>query len=259
MSSLIQCVLAFCVPAVILAKYCDNKSFNWLYLKNAPSFKSIIGVILIYITSLPAMEWLIEWNAGLHLPQSMQSLEKVLRAWEESGESITTILLSAQGILNLIIGILVIGVVTGFSEELFFRGALQGIFTRANIRITLAVWLTAIIFSTMHFQFFGFVPRLIMGVFFGYLLVWSRSLWVPIFAHALNNSLVVYTAWTMGGENLELSNQNTSMFPENLILVLASVLTTVLILIFFRDFLFKSDKGYNKSWRRKQQPRVIER
>ena len=58
-----------------------------------------------------------------------------------------------------------------------------------------SVWIAAFVFSAMHFQFFGFIPRLLLGAFFGYLYIWSGSIWTSVFAHALNNSMVVITAW----------------------------------------------------------------
>jgi len=77
-----------------------------------------------------------------------------------------------------------------FGEELFFRSALQGLFSR-TMNVKLAVWIAAIIFSAIHFQFYGFVPRMLLGAFFGYLLAWSENLWLPILAHFANNVLAV--------------------------------------------------------------------
>jgi len=81
-------------------------------------------------------------------------------------------------------------VLPAIGEELYFRGSLQGILQQwKGIRIS--IWITAIIFSTIHFQFYGFVPRMLMGAFFGYLLFWSENMWLPIVAHFTNNVLAI--------------------------------------------------------------------
>ena len=256
-SSTVQCVLGFCLPALLLAKFSTGKnrdSLKWLHLSTPPTLKAIVGVVMIYIISMPAMEWLIEWNANLHLPESMASIETLFRKWESNAEESSKMLLETHGWLSVLAGVLVIGILTGFSEELFFRGGLQGIFVRGfkNDRGT-AIWLAAFVFSTMHFQFFGFIPRLLMGAFFGYLLVWTRSLWVPVFAHALNNSIVVITAAVTGEVSTSiLDSQHSGIDFGNSMVVIGSVLLTVIFLTIFKDIFFKS----NHRWQKSQLPPV---
>lgn len=249
--STLQCILAFCLPAFFLARYSSNNWEKWLYLTKAPSPKAVWGVIVVYVLSLPAMEWLIEWNQSIHFPESMSALEETLRNWEEANEAISAMLLDARGFFPVLFGVLVIGVFTGFSEELFFRGALQGILKRSNIGISSSIWIAAIIFSTMHFQFFGFLPRLLMGVFFGYLLVWTKSIWVPVFAHMLNNSMVVIISSLTGNTSQGLiDHNNTSLFLDNSFSIIGSVVFTALFLIVCRDTFFKS----KSQWQRSQLP-----
>jgi membrane protease YdiL (CAAX protease family) len=76
-------------------------------------------------------------------------------------------------------------------EEIFFRGVLQSLFERYLGNSHAAIWIAAAIFSFIHFQFYGFFPRLLLGAFFGYLYVWFRTIWVPIVAHFFNNG------WTL--------------------------------------------------------------
>ena len=256
-SSGLQCVLAFCIPAYLLSKFSSNNWKAWLKLSQPPKIKALVGVLIVYGLSMPAMEWLIEWNSNLHLPESMSGLERLFRGWEDASEATTKTLLDAHGFLPVLTGVLIIGVLTGFSEELFFRGGLQGIFTRSSLGTGTSVWLAAFIFSAMHFQFFGFLPRLLMGVFFGYLLVWTKSIWVPVFAHMLNNSTVVITAALTGDTTNNLMDAtNTDIYFGGSLYVIASVILTALYLMVCRDWTFKTHKTHRSIWQKSQLPPV---
>ena len=139
--------------------------------------------------------------------------------------------------MGVICLMLVLGCLTGFGEEIFFRGMLTRIFLDKPMNKHLAIWLGAIVFSFMHFQFFGFVPRVLMGALFGYMLVWSGSLWVPIIAHAINNSVVVLSTYALERGYLSQSLDvygTTQCMPW---LAIVSVAATV-ALIKYRKFFF---------------------
>ena len=130
-------------------------------------------------------------------------------------------------------------------EEFFFRGALMGIMRRGRANIHVVIWTVAIIFSAIHFQFFGFVPRMLLGAWFGYLLVWTRSLWVPVIAHALNNGAVTVFQWMdsnhyVDGSALEqLGVPADGQFPW---LALASTVATILSIVVAKRVFSKKNK-----------------
>ncbi|MCH5232176.1 MAG: CPBP family intramembrane metalloprotease [Muribaculaceae bacterium] len=256
-SSILQNVLAFCLPAIIVAKICTKAPVTWLRLNKPIDIRAFLGVVIVYIISMPAMDWLITWNAGVHFPDFLSGLEATFREWEDTSNEVSANLLSAHGFIPVLTGVLVIGVLTGFSEELFFRGALQDIFTDTKIGNALSVWIVAFIFSSFHFQFFGFVPRLLMGAFFGYLLVWTGSLWPGCFAHILNNSVIVILAGLNPG-NTNMS-ENISFFPSTSFMPLLSLGLTVLFFIFLKDFFFVEPNKKLTTWPRKQQPDLSEK
>ncbi|MDE6008066.1 MAG: CPBP family intramembrane metalloprotease [Muribaculaceae bacterium] len=245
-TSAIQCLLAFCFPAWFTARFCTPHPDKWLYLNRAPSFWSFLGVVIAFIIVIPALNWLVDWNQNLHLPESMKSVEETLRGWEDANSGIVEKMLSGASPLILTFAVLIVGLLTGFSEELFFRGGLQNILTRSNVAPWVAVWLTAFIFSALHFQFFGFIPRLFMGAFFGYLLIWSRNLWLPIFAHAFNNSIVVLTFNSGMLEQKEIFENvgiaQSDSFPW---IALSSFVLFLVFIYFFRTYL-TSRKGKQK-------------
>lgn len=189
--TVVQDVLVFILPALIAAIVVTRLPASFLTIDVKPRLKTTLLALCILVTAMPAMEVIIQLNENIHFPESLKPIEDMLRSMENQAADAVSNLIGANTIGGLIISVLIVGLLTGVAEELFFRGALQNLFFSTNIRKHLCVWLTAIIFSFMHFQFFGFVPRVLLGAYFGYLLWWTGSVWVPILAHALNNSMAV--------------------------------------------------------------------
>ena len=240
LSSLTQCVVAFCLPAWLTAKFASKRPWQFLGVSKVAPWRAFEGVMIVYLLALPAMNWLIEWNANIHLPEWASGFEATLRSWEESNAGVANKVLMSDSFWGMLAGVAIIGIATGFSEEVFFRGALQTIFKETGMKAWLAVWATAIIFSAIHFQFFGFIPRVLMGAFFGYLLVWTGSLWPGVFAHAFNNSIVVIGAWVWGDP--EATGMTEMMNPW---LAISSALATVIFFRYFRNYFFKTNSSVN--------------
>lgn len=232
--SALQALLAFALPSIVVAMLGSGSPLCTLSLDGKVGWRPILFAALTLIVAIPAMNQLVFWNENMHLPQSMAATEELFRKWEETSERLTQMLLSVKSVGGLISGVMVIGVITGFGEEMFFRAGLQRLLAQC-INRDAAIWVSAVVFSTMHFEFFGFVPRLLLGAFFGYLYVWSGSIWVAIFGHALNNSLVVISAWIAakwgvdGFDMLGVSEHGISA------LAIFSTLAVAAALIFFRN------------------------
>jgi len=150
----------------------------------------LLGMAAIVSVS-PLIDLLSIWNQGLHLPESMKAVEQWMINSEKAAEITTNQLLNTSNWGGFIMNILIIAIMAGIGEELLFRGILQKILINWTRNTHLGILCAAIIFSAIHFQFFGFFPRMILGMVLGYLYVWSKSIWVPIIAHALNNALTV--------------------------------------------------------------------
>jgi membrane protease YdiL (CAAX protease family) len=137
------------------------------------------------------MEFIIQWNQNIHLPAGFEDLENWMKSSEDTMSNLTRFLLNFQSPADFAIGLAVIAGMAALGEEIFFRGILQSLFERYIGNSHAAIWIAAAIFSFIHFQFYGFFPRLFLGAFFGYLYVWLRNIWVPILAHFFNNG------WTL--------------------------------------------------------------
>ena len=124
-----------------------------------------------------------------------------------------------------------IAILPAIGEEFLFRGVLQKLFCRLFKSDHLAIWLTAFIFSFFHFQFFGFVPRLILGLIFGYLFYWSGTLWLPVVAHFINNAVPTIQAYIEGYD--AFSSAPDSSLLQQVIWLPIPLLVSILILSYF--------------------------
>lgn len=194
-ATVIQDIVLFILPAIMTAMVVTRYPARLLEIDRVPPLKPTLLAIATLLAAIPAMDYIVNWNESLLLPESMAGVEQWMKQSEESAKQIVKLLMSGTSVGSLIISLLIIGVLAGLSEELFFRGTLQRLMTPSRGSAHVAVWVTAFIFSAIHLQFFGFFPRLLLGAYLGYLLVWTGSLWVPILIHVLNNSIVVLTEW----------------------------------------------------------------
>lgn len=180
-----QDLLVFVLPALITALLLTRLPADLLGLRSFPRWLPMLGWLGATLVAQPVVE-------GLnYLCQQLPWPDAVLQLEAAANESIVA-LLGAPTAMNIIISLLILSLLTGLSEELFFRGALQNIFRTRPMSTHLAVWLTAIIFSLMHFQPVGFIPRLLLGALFGYASVRTNSTWTAVCCHILNNALALF-------------------------------------------------------------------
>lgn len=229
-STILQDVLLFIFPAIATACVICRKPAELLSIMSTPNLKQVILVVAILFTAVPAMELVIRWNADIHFPEVLAGFEQTARNLEDKASALVTMMLSSNtSVMGLILNILIIGVLAGFSEELLFRGCFQRLLTTGGVNPHTAIWIVAIIFSLFHFQIFGFVPRLLLGAYFGYLLLWTRSVWTPILAHVLNNSIYVVSAWT-NIRNGNPADMDTTDIGNTPVMILLSIFFTAALL-----------------------------
>lgn len=206
-AQLMQSIGIFFVPPLVLASVWSRRPASWLKLTVAPSWRKGLLVVLTMWSAIPAINLIGEWNDGIQLPSSLAGLESALRAMENEAEVMTERLLVMESWLDLILTIGLVAIIPALGEELFFRATVQQLLQSTKAK-HLAVWLTAILFSFFHFQFFGFVPRMLLGAIMGYIMLWSGSLWYPVIAHFVNNATVVsfYFMEQRGWVSLDLEN-----------------------------------------------------
>ncbi|MDP9078629.1 MAG: CPBP family intramembrane metalloprotease [Bacteroidota bacterium] len=177
--------------SVLFAKVFTNNPDD--YIK--PSFRFpwllLVIVFVLMFVSNPLIELLSNINQKMVLPHWLQWM----RQSEDSAQKVMNAMLNMHGISDVIIDVLLVGLVTAIVEEFMFRGVIQTIFFRWTKNVHAAVWITAILFSAFHMEFFGFLPRLLLGVFFGYFVAWSGSIWTGVWAHFINNATDVVVTY----------------------------------------------------------------
>lgn len=238
MAQLVQSLLVFVVPA-LLAVWCwSRRPAEWLRLRAVGNGWVYAIVVVLMIVAQPGINMLATWNEGIRLPAFMSEIEQYFQDMEASARELTEMLAAAPTIGTMLLNLVVLAAVPAIGEELSFRGVLLGLIdgdTTLGARISpsrrthIAVWVVGIIFSLIHFQFYGFIPRMLLGVVLGYLLVWTGSLWVPMVAHFTNNALVVllYFAeehFAINSESLESFGTGTTSWAGWLSLLLSLLL-----------------------------------
>lgn len=160
---------------------------------------------LLIIISLPALSAVVAWNANAHFPAALHGFELWARGKEDEASELIKFLTQFTSLGRLLIGLVVIGVVPGVAEELVFRGVIQRNLVRWSGSRHVGVWLAAALFSAIHFQFFGFVPRFLLGLLLGYLYEWSGNILVPMAAHFTNNAFQLLLLYLAQGRHLPAS------------------------------------------------------
>ena len=187
---LVESIGMFVIPPFVFAYFCNEKPIVFLHLDKKVNWFHIILVVLFMLMIIPAINLISSLNQQLALPKAFAGIEAWMKTSEAQMAKLTEQLLNVHSLPALGFNILLIAMIPAFGEELFFRGAIQGVLgEKMNIRF--AIWISAIVFSAIHFQFYGFFPRMLMGAFFGYLLFWGENLWLPIVAHFTNNAIAI--------------------------------------------------------------------
>jgi uncharacterized protein len=231
----------FIIPPFIIALVIHGKPSEYLKYKKFPLVKVILLVIAIVYFADPLINWLTEANSKLSLPHWMNSVQTWMQETEDQADKITKAFLGIQSVSGLLVNLFVIGILPAVGEELLFRGIIQQLFKKLTNNAHAGIWISAALFSALHLQFFGFLPRMLLGAMFGYMLEWSGTLWLPIIAHFVNNAtaVVAYYLAERGIIGTDIEQIGTSSDGTSY-LVLISL---VFLFIFFRALYLNREKS----------------
>lgn len=223
---------ALLVPAVVGERVATY--FAPRRLGSGGSWKLAAAGLLILVL-LPALSVVIAWNAGAHFPAWAHEFAEWARLKEDQAQTLTRYLTDFTSTGRLLVGLLVIAVVPGIAEELVFRGVLQRNLVRLLGSRHAGVWAAALLFSAAHFEFFGFVPRLLLGLVLGYLYEWSGNILVPMAAHFTQNAFQLLLLYLAQGKHLPtVLNPDTNQALPWPVVLLSALLSVALLLLLHR-------------------------
>lgn len=246
-----QTLCVFVVPSLLAAYIWSHDALDWLYMKQGISWPLLLLIPVLMLLDAPFINLLSHLNEQIVLPDFLRALEDILKAQEEQAAQLTEAFLRVDTLWGLMGNVVLMAILPALGEELCFRGTCLGLIDpmrqhrmqrsgkslliRLSGRTHIAIWVTAIIFSLIHFQFYGFVPRMLLGALLGYLLCWTGSLWAPILAHFTNNALAVVT-YHMGNKGI-INAESIDQFGFGDTLwagILSLVLSAALLAVIYR-------------------------
>ncbi|PSL49387.1 hypothetical protein CLV51_101718 [Chitinophaga niastensis] len=177
-------IVAYFVPAALFAYLWQPYPMRYIGLKSAPKGLQIILALLAMYGALPLAGWLSEWNQTWPVPQAARDMQA-------QAEKLIGVMLQMPTLKDLFINLILVAIVPAIAEELFFRGILQRLLIRSTRKVWLSVFITAILFSAVHGELLGFLPRVVLGFALGAIYVISGNLWLSILAHIMNNGLQI--------------------------------------------------------------------
>lgn len=230
-SQTLSTIGAFLLPAIYFTKYIGQKPMLFLRANTPFSALHLLLAVLLFVVSSPLISWLVYMNESISLPASMAALEQKLRAAETTAAELTRAFTTTHSAGGLWLNLFIVALVPAVCEEFLFRGALMRFVMFCFKNRHVAVIFSAFLFSAFHGQFFGFIPRFVLGVFLGYVALGSGSIWPSVVAHFINNALATISAyyqWDLSGPEVFRSDY---VFPVY-INILSAVFSVGLVYVF---------------------------
>lgn len=221
-------IVGFLFSSILFLFVFGKKSVNGFWLKFTGSM--ILLTPIIVLLANPIIGITMEFNNWL-IPEGGW-LESIFKPMEEKAAITTEALLRMPDVGALLKNVLIIAIIPAVCEELVFRGVLQGQFAKVFKNVHVAIWVSAFIFSAIHLQFYGFIPRMLLGALLGYLLIWTGSIWAPILAHFTNNFMAILASYYVQ-HNTELTEEMFEQQTNTLSVTLIGLVLFTGILWYF--------------------------
>jgi membrane protease YdiL (CAAX protease family) len=209
----IQTISALCmffIPAFVTIWRLSPTPYSYMGFKTKSSFKSILlGMMIMGLTIILAVA-LATLNEMIPLTESLKASAK---AMEETYMKQVVVLSNMNGVADLIITLVVMALAPAIFEEVFFRAGFQNMMNRATGKTTLSIVITSLVFSAIHFSYYGFFARFALGMTLGYLFAYSKNIWIPILAHFLNNGIGVIQIYLLHIKGKKIEDNMDDKFP----------------------------------------------
>jgi len=231
----------FIIPPLLFAYLVSKNPVGYLTINRPPALVSAVLGVAVIIVILPFIHWTAGINEMLNLPEWMSGVESWMKSSEEQAKKFTELFLASNTIGGLMVNLLMIAILPAIGEEFLFRGVLLRLFREWTGNIHIAVIISAFLFSAIHLQFYGFLPRFILGLLLAYLFVWTGSIWVPVLVHFFNNGIAVVAAWLYERGSIGTSVDAIGESPQAFMII--SSLVMVVVLTFMIRYYENKKKG----------------
>ncbi|MFZ6051840.1 CPBP family intramembrane glutamic endopeptidase [Halocola ammonii] len=221
---------SFIVASILFVVMFSREAVDDFWSKRGSWMLLFVPIFMIF--TLSQIEWTIRLNEWL-IPEG-STLEGIFKPFEDRAADMTERMMNMPNVSDLLLNLLLFAALPAVGEELAFRGIVQSQMAKATKRIHLSIWITAFVFSAIHMQFYGFLPRMMLGAIFGYLLIWSGTIWAPILAHFTNNALAVITYYYIQHDPSFTDGQLESQAASPLITVISIVIFVGFLMLFTR-------------------------
>lgn len=227
----------FLIPALIFG-FTKGMGSDYLKLKTKTSLLMVVlGMATIFL-SAPLVNEIYNLNKMAN-PEWFGSFGKGFLESEKKNALLTGLFLFMPKAQDFMINIFVIALLPAIAEELFFRGVIQQLFKEWFKNIHVAVWSTAMLFSFIHLDFYGFIPRVFLGALLGYLFVWGNSLWVNIGAHFINNASQVVMVYLFQSGITSYDAQQDESMPWYITIIFSLLMIGLLIIVYLKRVIEK--------------------
>jgi len=232
----------FIIPSILFAFLVKGRISAYLKINRIPDLFTLLAGVLVIIVSMPFVNYLVSLNESLHLPSALSEIEDWMRKSEDSAEIFTNAFLKGTSISGFLLNIVMIAILPAIGEEFLFRGVLQKQFKDLLGNVHIAIFVSAFLFSAMHLQFFGFFPRMVLGLLLGYMFYFSNNLWVPIIGHFFNNAFAVTVSFLNNKKIIQTDIDTMGNAGDNYFLIIVSLILTLILLIIILKIEEKSKK-----------------
>lgn len=220
-------------PAIYLMR--EKKSLGNLLNGRPIDLIPALVTVVVVVIFMAVNSVFIEWNAEFDFPSFADEFESWAREREDTATELTEFLTQFGSTGELLFALVIIAILPAIGEEIVFRGLIQNELYRGTKNIHVSIWFAAILFSAIHFQFFGFVPRLLLGALFGYLYYWSGSLLLAILAHFVNNAVSVIALYLYQEGAFTFDVESHESAPINIV-IMSGILTVGLLYYFYKYY-----------------------
>jgi len=220
------------IPWICLKRYYNISLEPFFRPFHNNSFNLIGLTTLIVISFMFVNAFFIEWNLKIELPGVLSGLEDSMRRFEDDAKRITEQLTQFDSTGQFLLTLVVMAIIPALGEELLFRGIIQNLLANVSRNIHIAIWVSAFLFSAIHFQFFGLIPRMLLGALFGYLYFWSGNLLYPMVAHFINNGFTLLMIYLYRSDIINFDVEQTESVSITMVLIFGVI--TIALLYYFK-------------------------